>query len=193
MDASNISLMTIDELTAQIAVELSSGDATQANGQIRSVPDARTIRYYTTLGLVDRPLEMRGRTALYGQRHLLQLVSIKRLQAKGYSLQDVQRLMLGLTDKELALIAKASPTPSELPKPRDATFWKARPAPIEVSLEPPSECKLDRPDGAFEEILLAEGITLVLSPARPLEADDVEAIRAAASPLVKVLEKRRLC
>ena len=46
------------------------------------VPDARTIRYYATLGLIDRPEAFRGRTALYGARHLSQLVAIKRLQAK---------------------------------------------------------------------------------------------------------------
>jgi hypothetical protein len=31
---------------------------------------------------VDRPVEFRGRTALYGRRHVLQLTAIKRMQAK---------------------------------------------------------------------------------------------------------------
>ena len=39
---------------------------------------------------------MRGRTALYGLRHLLQLVAIKRLQAKGYTLEQVQQALEGL-------------------------------------------------------------------------------------------------
>ena len=33
------------------------------NGQVRAVPDERTIRYYGTIGLLDRPAAMRGRTA----------------------------------------------------------------------------------------------------------------------------------
>ena len=40
--------------------------------RVRWQPDARLVRYYTTLGLLDRPAEMRGRTAYYRDRHLLQ-------------------------------------------------------------------------------------------------------------------------
>ena len=49
---------------------------------------------------------MRGRTALYGRRHLLQLVAIKCLQATGIALAELQRQLLGLTDAELARVAK---------------------------------------------------------------------------------------
>ena len=41
-------------------------------------------------------------------------------------------------------------------------------------------------------VRLSEGVTLLLETNRPLEAEDVEAIRAAAAPLLKLLEKRRL-
>ena len=50
--------------------------------RVRAVPDRRAIRWYTTIGLIDRPVAHRGRTALYGPRHLLQLVAVKRLQAR---------------------------------------------------------------------------------------------------------------
>ena len=30
------------------------------NGRVRDVPDRRTIRYYTTIGLLDRPAEVSG-------------------------------------------------------------------------------------------------------------------------------------
>jgi hypothetical protein len=79
-------LWTLDELGARVALALAVGYDGQANGRVREVPDGRTIRYYTTLGLIDRPAAMRGRTALYGVRHLLQLTAIKRLQARGLSL-----------------------------------------------------------------------------------------------------------
>ena len=61
------------------------------NGRIRDLPDSRSIRWYSTIGLVDRPLGTRGRNALYGPRHLLQLVAVKRLQAAGRELVDRKR------------------------------------------------------------------------------------------------------
>src|SRR5437763_4221535 len=98
-------LWTIDELGSRVALALSVDYDGQASGRVRDVPDRRTIRYYTTLGLIDRPAEMRGRTALYGRRHLLQLVAIKKLQASGRSLAEVQRTLAGQTDKTLAEVA----------------------------------------------------------------------------------------
>src|SRR5262245_39472227 len=85
------SLWTIQELGAQVALALSVDYPGPPNSRVRELPDQRTIRYYTTQGLLDRPAEMRGRTALYGRRHLLQLVAIKRLQARGLSLSAIQQ------------------------------------------------------------------------------------------------------
>src|SRR5579859_7454093 len=106
-------LWTIDQLGAQTAAALAERYEGAPNGRIRDVPDRRTIRYYTTLGILDRPAEMRGRTALYNRRHLMQLVAIKRLQARGLSLAEVQSKLLGLTDAALARLADlpASPAP----------------------------------------------------------------------------------
>ena len=92
---------TIDELGAQVALALAADQIAMPNDRIREVPDLRTIRYYTTLGLIDRPLEMRGRTALYGRRHLLQIVAIKRLQARGLSLSEIQERLVGQSDAVL--------------------------------------------------------------------------------------------
>src|SRR5438874_5871193 len=105
MSASSPSLWTIEELSAQVALALSVDYEGPGNGRVRGVPDLRTIRYYTTLGLIDRPAAMRGRTALYGQRHLLQLVAIKRLQARGLSLAQVQEQLLGASDVMLERLA----------------------------------------------------------------------------------------
>src|SRR4030095_506763 len=65
----------------------------------------RAVRWYTTLGLVDRPSAMRGRTALYGRRHLLQLVAIKRLQAAGRTLAEVQEELAAASDERLGRVA----------------------------------------------------------------------------------------
>lgn len=128
----------LDELCSKVAFALESGYQGQRNGQVREFPDARTIRYYATIGLVDRPAGFRGRTALYGRRHLLQVVALKRLQARGLPLARIQEELLGLSPKALERLAAlpagveetgAAGGAGEGAPPRAAgTFWKERPA-----------------------------------------------------------------
>src|SRR5579862_7218103 len=99
-------LWMLDELGARVALALQVDYTGQVSGRVRDIPDRRTIRYYTTLGLIDRPAAMRGRTALYGWRHLLQLVAIKRLQANHLTLAEIQRRLVGLTDAALRQVAR---------------------------------------------------------------------------------------
>src|SRR4051794_9821068 len=101
-------LWTLDELCTQAALALTVDYDGQASGRVRDLPDRRTVRYYTTHGLVDRPAEFRGRVALYGRRHLLQLVAIKRLQTAGMTLAEVQARLLGRTDRALEKLARLS-------------------------------------------------------------------------------------
>jgi MerR HTH family regulatory protein len=115
---------TLDQLAQRVGSALSVDYPGQASGRVREVPDQRAIRWYTTIGLVDRPAAMRGRTALYGRRHLLQLVAIKRLQAAGLSLAEVQRELAGATDAQLERVARV---PARGPAPRP-TVAAARPA-----------------------------------------------------------------
>lgn len=100
---------TIEELAERVADALAAGYPGQPSARVREVPDRRTIRWYTTTGLVDRPAAMRGRTALYGRRHLLQLVAIKRLQAQGRSLAAIQEQLLNADDRALEHIAALPP------------------------------------------------------------------------------------
>src|SRR5262249_40169079 len=105
------------------------------NGQVRAIPDERTIRYYATIGLLDRPSAMRGRTALYGLRHVAQVVAIKRLQASGRSLTDIQSLLATLDDHTLARMSGV-----ELEARPRATarteFWKREPKATAVEASP---------------------------------------------------------
>src|SRR5262245_61423969 len=114
MRPTNQPLWTIDELGARVALALAEGYEGPPDGRVRDVPDRRTIRYYTTLGLLDRAAALRGRTALYGRRHLLQLVAVKRLQARGLSLAEVQQQLLGLADAALGRIARLPDEPDEV-------------------------------------------------------------------------------
>ena len=149
---------------------------------MREVPDLRAIRYYTTLGLLDRPAAMRGRTALYGRRHLLQIVAIKRLQAEGLPLVAIQERLAGVSDAALRRIARipadlaepdAGPPPTEERSPR-TRFWAETPAPV------------------LQGIPLRQGLTLLVDLERMPDSDDLAALRAASSPLVDLLAARGL-
>jgi DNA-binding transcriptional MerR regulator len=96
-------LWTIEQLAilVEMALRTVSYDG-QKSGRVRALPDRRTIRYYTTLGLLDPPAEMRGRKAFYGRRHVLQLVALKRLQAQGMSLVQIQQVLTGADNRSLA-------------------------------------------------------------------------------------------
>ncbi|MGC9668531.1 MerR family transcriptional regulator [Planosporangium sp. 12N6] len=127
-------MWTLDELLDRVRAALAAEYPGAPNGRVRDVPDRRAVRWYATTGLVDRPAAMRGRHALYGQRHLLQLVAVKRRQAEGHSLARIQAELAGATDDTLAAIARV---PEDLFRdgaaappaaPRRARFWTATPA-----------------------------------------------------------------
>ncbi len=100
--------LSLDELTATVEELLRAHglSGVQRDGRVSSVPDARTIRYYGSLGLVDRPAVV-GRQARYGRRHVLQLLAIKALQGEGLPLGEVQARLYGRSDAELERIVDA--------------------------------------------------------------------------------------
>ncbi len=194
MTLSRVPLWTLDELSAQVALSLSVGYEGQASGRVRDVPDRRTIRYYTTLGLLDRPAAKRGRTALYSRRHLAQLVAIKRLQTRGLSLVEIQARLLGLSDRKLAELAQLPPDGEAAPvaeeeqagtSRRGQAFWAAPAAPVPEAPGP-------APWRALTAVPLGAGVTLLLEAGRPPDEHDLEAVRAAAAPLLRLLRARRL-
>lgn len=97
--------LTLDELSDQVGQLLSRYAllGAQQDHRVSQVPDARTIRYYTTLGLLDRP-RIDGRQAKYGRRHVLQVLAIKALQAINLPLSEVQTRLYGRSDQELEAI-----------------------------------------------------------------------------------------
>jgi len=234
---------TLDELSERVDAALSVDYDGQPSGRVRVVPDRRSIRWYTTIGLVDRPAAHRGRTAMYGHRHLLQLVAIKRLQARGLPLVAIQAELAGATDAQLAGVARLpvvapapkpviAPTPAppiasldaavpaapasgaepalaaappvpasgaSAPVPaaaRRARFWRERPVLATFATTEPAT--RDEPDPPAPDLATMRGLrlsrraTLLLDPARPLDAGDLHAILAAARPLLDALRARGL-
>lgn len=62
---------------------------------------SRKVRYYIQMGLVDRPDGL-NKGAKYTARHINQLLSIKKWQAAGLSLEQIQELLHGDVSQLLA-------------------------------------------------------------------------------------------
>lgn len=151
---------TLSELVEEAARRIAALPSPK-NGQVRAVPDERTVRYYAAIGLLDRPASMRGRTALYESRHLAQIVAIKRLQGTGKSLGEIQQLWPTLDDTSLARMSGVRVDVRVARK----SFWKESPKPDARSPKPP-----ERP--------VAEIIA------------ELAALHAAAAPLLAELARR---
>jgi DNA-binding transcriptional MerR regulator len=114
---------TLDELVGAVTSRLqAAGLDRQTNGQVSAFPDRRTLRYYTTIGLMDRPDAMRDRQAIYGDRHVTQAVAVKRLQASGLALAAIQHRLMGLPLPQVEAIA-AGQTIGEIAAARPRRFW----------------------------------------------------------------------
>ena len=218
MKTGRTELWTIHQLCTEVERVLAVDYQGSRNGRVRDIPDLRTIRYYTTAGLLDRPAEMRGRTALYGRRHLLQLVAIKQLQARGLSLSQVQQRLAGASDAMLRQLAggqagaalemdaDSAPSPGTGQSVAAGPFWKSRPDPVPASpqsLDEPGERKAaeherSSPVASYEEMTslqaigLADHVVLLVDPARPIGRQELPAIRKAAAPLIRYLRKQKL-
>lgn len=87
---------------------------------------SRTVRYYIQLGLVDRPDGL-NRGARYSTQHIEQLLSVKKWQAAGLSLERIRELLHG----------NASETPLPRKAPGTVEVWsRLQVAPgIEINIE----------------------------------------------------------
>ena len=200
--------LTLTELVEALPGLLASGYDGARSGRIRDLPDARTVRWYQTLGMVDRPAAFRGRTALYGRHHLLQLAAIKKLQSSGFPLADIQRGLAGKNDAELArsagvaqkdvdqIVERAVLTRSKAaatklaaavagaaapPSRRASAFWKAKPSAALPPAMVPSA-----PQGMQSAGLGDAGV--LLWNGRELTAAERETLARLAGPVVAFLK-----
>lgn len=132
-------MWTMEELIDRVRAALAAEYSGAPNGRVRDLPDRRSIRWYSTIGLVDRPAGTRGRNALYGSRHLLQLVAIKRLQAAGRTLAEIQEALGGASEEELSSVARVPSSLLEVEAGPEAAarapFWKAPPSPPDLQAD----------------------------------------------------------
>jgi DNA-binding transcriptional MerR regulator len=126
--------MLLEELSGRVAEELGGRGLLGAapDARVSAAPDGRTVRYYTTLGLIDRP-RIEGRQAQYGERHLVQLLAIKALQALELPLAQIQQRLYGRSDGELkALVESVAAQAKEAAQGNPLPAMRLR----EVAIEP---------------------------------------------------------
>jgi DNA-binding transcriptional MerR regulator len=76
----------------------------QERGSVTEVPDERMVRYYSSEGLIASPEGKQGSAAVYGYAHLLQLLTVKKLQADHLSIKNIRELVEGKAERELEQI-----------------------------------------------------------------------------------------
>ncbi len=150
---------SLDELAEQSQRYLTDeGDSRRVQWK----PNGRQIRYYSTLGLLDKPDTENGRVVWYGPRHLVQLLAIKRLQLDGLKLAEIQRSLAGSSVEELRRLAGL---PEEILEGscdsvsngsgrRGKAFWETRPSRESAPIFEPAW-----------RLRLAEGVALTLDQA----------------------------
>jgi len=140
--------LPLDELVAAAVRLVRQGGIEAEDGRVAAEIDVRTIRYYQTLGLLDKPHRFEGRRAVYGFRHLLQLLCIRKLQADGHPLAMIQQSMAARTTSQL-----------------EAALCEA--------MKFPGPAKLRSASRGLIAAELAPGVSIVIDPARVTAPDDL--------------------
>jgi DNA-binding transcriptional MerR regulator len=158
-----------------------------AEGRIQETINARLVRYYSTSGLLDKPLKQ-GREARYTYRHLVQLLLLRRLLTEGYGSSAVGQLISNKTTPELEVLLQggtqltveaANPALAFLAKVRDrsaypSTLEASSVAGMAPSVPPPQA--LPPPSSRWVRHPLLEGIEIHVRddfryPTSPQERD----------------------
>lgn len=97
-------MMSVEQLAETVNDWCDEHGISPASGQAGERMTVRNVRYYRTLGLIDPPALGGGQG--FGEKHRLQLVAIRLLQAQGLPLSRIQELLFGRSIEQLKQIEK---------------------------------------------------------------------------------------
>jgi len=151
-------------LAAHVTALVDSAGLRPTNASARAAPSARSVRFYVSHGLLDRP-EGAGTAATYGYRHFLQLLAIKIRQREGQTLETIKREMKDVTGDALERRIAQSLAPALVANP----------------VSPRTE---DEAPVAWRRMPVAEGVELHIRADSPSSNEEAlvamrEAVRAA--------------
>ncbi len=113
MDSERLSLR---ELAERVNAWCEEHRVEPAVGQAGETVTERNVRYYRTVGLLDAPASGVGG---YSEKHFLQLVGVRLLQAQGLPLRRIRELLFGRTVSELRELQRRA-----LAESRRAPDWR---------------------------------------------------------------------
>jgi DNA-binding transcriptional MerR regulator len=90
---------TTEELAQAVRDWCDKHRMTPANGQAAEDITERTIRYYRTLGLLDKPVGSYTKT--FSDKHRLQLIAVRVYQAQGIPLRRIRDELYGKSEEDL--------------------------------------------------------------------------------------------
>ncbi len=121
-------VQTLESLAAAVNAWCADHRVVPANAQAGELVTERNIRFYRTTGLVDAP-DGGG----YGEKHFLQLVAIRLLQAQGLPLRRIRELLFGRSIAELREVQKRGVVEAKTiaaartPMPASDELWRMIP------------------------------------------------------------------
>lgn len=95
----------------------------QPSDRVAETLNERTLRYYISEGLIDRPLGKEGTAALYGYRHLLLVLSVKLLQGSYLPIKRIREVLADRSNEEIELILAEGL--GETVQNLEETVWKS--------------------------------------------------------------------
>ena len=115
----------------------------QQRGTVTSVPNERTIRYYLAEGLIQTPEERQGTASVFSYLNLLQLLTVKKLQAEHLPIRKIRELVADKSEPELeTLLGVRGPSGKKTEAKRYLESLLAgapAPSPIETAAAPPQQ------------------------------------------------------
>ena len=166
-----------------------AGGVLEASGVIplsaaaKTRPTERTIRFYVARGLVSPP-EGRGTAAMYGYKHLLQVLAIKLRQMEGATLEVLTREFAEQPGDALERRV-ASVLGPRLPPPGEVAQGSATPARGRFARAHTPTPRTPLPTGLHRRLVVAPGVELLVDATHPVfdspggEGALIAALRAA--------------
>ncbi|MEN3328207.1 MAG: hypothetical protein V7638_3014 [Acidobacteriota bacterium] len=134
----------------------------QQRGTVTSVPDERTIRYYLAEGLIQTPEERQGTASVFSYLNLLQLLTVKKLQAEHLPIRKIRELVAGKSEQELeTLLGVRGPAGKKTEAKRylESLLAPAPSAPPTQAAAPPPQ-HLDASPHSWQRVEIEPGLEL---------------------------------
>jgi DNA-binding transcriptional MerR regulator len=136
----------VADLASQAARILAEGGPVQERATVSEVPDERTIRYYLTEGLLSPAEDRQGTASVFGYKHLLQLLVVKKLQSEHLPIRKIRELVEGRSERQLERLlgGEDERAKNEALRYLEALLTKAAPPKPAARIGPP------KPPGALD-------------------------------------------